>query len=203
MLTIALTVLAIFFLPREYSSEAAIFVKLGRESVSLDPTATTGSRISVLESRENEVNSVRDMLHSRILLETVVDKLGPKVILGDAELPDELNEVDEEVAAADYPRSPRQKAIKALMQELYIDSGRKSSVISVAVKAPSPKLAQRILQVYLDSYKAMHTAAHQTPKSNKFFADQATLLKQQWHNSMEKLQQARDCLLYTSDAADE
>ena len=104
LLTIALTVLAIFFLPREYSSEAAIFVKLGRESVSLDPTATTGSRISVLESRENEVNSVRDMLHSRILLETVVDKLGPKVILGDAELPDELNEVDEEVAAADYPR---------------------------------------------------------------------------------------------------
>ena len=192
LITVTLAVLAIIFMPREYGSEAKIFVRLGRESVSLDPTATTGSRISVLESRETEVNSVRDMLHSRNLLETVVDRLGPGVVLGDEAIPEELNELDDAVANDDYSRSPRQRAIKALMKDLKIDSARKSSVISLEVKAATPELAQRILQVYLDSYKAMHTAAHQTPKSNKFFADQATKLKNQWHTAMQRLQQARE-----------
>ena len=62
--------------PRKYESEAKLFVRLGRESVALDPTATTGATVQVQESRENQLNSARDMLRSRALLEAVVAKIG-------------------------------------------------------------------------------------------------------------------------------
>ena len=67
LLTVGAAVLAMIYLPRSYESEAMIFVKLGRETVSLDPTAATGSRVSVLESRDNEINSIRDMLYLSLI----------------------------------------------------------------------------------------------------------------------------------------
>ena len=67
--------------PRTYSSEARLFVRLGKESVSLDPTATLGQTVAVNESRESEINSELEMLRSRVLLEDVVEHLGPDRIL--------------------------------------------------------------------------------------------------------------------------
>src|SRR5688500_7839770 len=48
-----LVALAVQLAPKTYRSEAKLFVRVGRESVTLDPTATTGQMISVYESREN------------------------------------------------------------------------------------------------------------------------------------------------------
>lgn len=189
--TAAVAVLAIMYLPKAYSSEAMIFVKLGRETVSLDPTATTGSTISVLESRDNEINSIRDMLYSRGIVEKVVDRIGPDVILGDAELTDEVKE-PEEFPERDELNSPRQKAIKALIDDTYVVSARKSSVLILNAKAASPELAQRVLKEYLDVYMMMHTNAHQTPESNKFFQEQARLLSSQWKESLKALQIAKE-----------
>lgn len=190
-LTLALAVLAMIFLPRKYHSEAMIFVKLGRETVSLDPTASTGSMISVLDTRDNEINSIRDMLYSRGLAEKVVDRLGPEVILGDAPLTEE-NQEDNFVAGTDYKNSPRQKAIKELTEDTEVISARKSSVLVLTADAASPELAQRILVEYLDIYQTMHTGAHQTPQSNRFFEEQAKLLKIQWEESMKALQIAKE-----------
>ena len=53
-----------------------LIVPLGRESVTLDPTATTGQTMQVQETRDNQINSTRDMLSSRVLLERVVEKIG-------------------------------------------------------------------------------------------------------------------------------
>ena len=189
--TAGLAVLAMFILPRSYESEAMIFVKLGRETVSLDPTATTGSTMPVLESRDNEINSIRDMLYSRGIMERVVDRLGPDVVLGDAELTDEVHEV-EEFPEKDYLNSPRQQAIKALVEDTYVISSRKSSVLTLSAKASSPELAQRILKEYLQVYQQMHTDAHQSPESNNFFKEQTRLLRGQWEESMKALQIAKE-----------
>ena len=189
--TVVAAVLAMIFLPKTYESEAMIFVKLGRETVSLDPTATTGSTISVLESRDNEINSIRDMLYSRGIIEQIVDRIGPEVVLGDAELTDEVNEA-EEFPDKDYRNSPRQKAIKALIDDTYVVSSRKSSVLVLNAKAPSPELAQRILKEYLTVYQLMHTGAHQMPESNNFFKEQSRLLRGQWEESMKALQIAKE-----------
>lgn len=178
-------------LPRTYVSDAMIFVKLGRETVSLDPTATTGSTISVLESRENEINSIRDMLSSRGIFEKIVDRIGPEVVLGDAELTDEVKQVNEN-PGRDRLNSPRQKAIKALIQDTSIASSRKSSVLMLTAEASSPELAQRILKEYVEVYQIMHTSAHQTPESNNFFEEQSRLLRSQWKESMKALQIAKE-----------
>ena len=128
LLVLSLAASAIIFLPRTYISEAIIFVRLGRESVSLDPTATTGSTVQVLESRESEVNSIRDMLTSRAVMEAIVDKMGANVVLGDEDIPDEFME-SENLPEDDYVKSPRQKAIQMLTEEIFVISERKSSVL--------------------------------------------------------------------------
>ncbi len=191
--TLALAVLAMIFLPREYRSDAMIFVRLGRETVSLDPTATTGSMISVLESRDNEINSIRDMLYSRGIVEKIVDRIGPEIILGDEELePDHENRNEASAPESDYRNSPRQQAIKMLEENTDVVSARKSSVLILVAKAASPELAQRILTEYLDVYQMMHSVAHQTPKSNKFFEEQSRLLQGQWQETMKALQIAKE-----------
>ena len=190
VLPILLAVAAAFYLPKSYRSDAMIFVRLGRESVSLDPTASAGSIIPVFESRENEVNSIRDMLYSGGLSVKVVDRIGPEVILGNeplGEVPDTFPDPPE----GDVKGSPRQLAIKLLNEKISIVNSRKSSVIVTSCEAKSPKLAQKILEVYMDAYKQMHSLAHQTSKSNHFFEQQTDLLKTQWKDALEKLRQAK------------
>src|SRR5437899_10683207 len=69
--------------PRVYRSQAKLFVRLGRENATLDPTATVGQApvVAVPQSRENELNTVVEILNSRVLLEKVVDSIGPQAIL--------------------------------------------------------------------------------------------------------------------------
>src|SRR5262245_57577294 len=69
--------------PRSYRSQAKLFLRLGRDNVTLDPTATLGQTpvVAIPPNREGEVNSVIDLLKSRALLERVVAKVGPGAIL--------------------------------------------------------------------------------------------------------------------------
>ncbi len=73
--------------PRTYLSEAKLFVRVGRETVTLDPTATTGQTIAVYEARETELNSVLDVMSSRAVREMVVDRMGAGVVLGQLPVP--------------------------------------------------------------------------------------------------------------------
>ena len=70
-------------LPKEYRSTAKLFVRLGRENAMLDAAATLGQSpiVAIPQSRENEINSVVEIMQSRALLEKVVDRLGPAAIL--------------------------------------------------------------------------------------------------------------------------
>ena len=80
--------LGTFLASEIYRSDAKVLVRLGRESVSLDPTATTGPVISVGQQRENEIKSELEILNSKELVEKVVDAIGPEAFL---ESPEEIN----------------------------------------------------------------------------------------------------------------
>ena len=69
---------ATVLLPKEYRSEGKLFVRLGRENSTLDPTATLTQEpvVNVPQSRDNEINSIVEMLRSRALLEKVVERFG-------------------------------------------------------------------------------------------------------------------------------
>ncbi|HEY2826128.1 MAG TPA: GNVR domain-containing protein [Pirellulales bacterium] len=81
---VTLSLLANLLLPRTYRSEGELLLRLGRENMLLDPTATVASTpiLTVQQSRENEINSVIEILRSQVLLTKVVNALGPDVILG-------------------------------------------------------------------------------------------------------------------------
>lgn len=80
--------------PKTYRSDSKLFVRLGRESVTLDPTATTGQVVSITESRESEMNSIYEMLHNRELYVAVALEVGPEEILGLPEPAPEATPVD-------------------------------------------------------------------------------------------------------------
>ena len=81
---------AIVTWPRTYESEAKLMIRVGRESVSLDPTATTSPTLTLHKTLEEEVITALEVLNSRQVAETVVDKLGAKAILS-GELPDAVS----------------------------------------------------------------------------------------------------------------
>jgi uncharacterized protein involved in exopolysaccharide biosynthesis len=74
--TLAVVVAGLVVYPRSYTSEARLFVRLGKESVSLDPTATLSPTLNVGDTRESEINSELEVLRSQVLFEDVVGRVG-------------------------------------------------------------------------------------------------------------------------------
>ena len=66
-----------------YRSEGKLLVRLGRENVTLDATSTLGNApvVAIPTDRVHEINSIVQILRSRVLAEHVVDALGPQAIL--------------------------------------------------------------------------------------------------------------------------
>ena len=66
--------------PRAYRSEAKLFVRLGRENSTVDPTATLGRDpiVAVPITRDSEIDSVVEILSSRVLLDKVIDVTRPR-----------------------------------------------------------------------------------------------------------------------------
>ncbi|MGW8256396.1 MAG: GumC family protein [Thermoguttaceae bacterium] len=201
-------VLVIFFTwlaPRKYRSEGKLFLRLGRENATLDPTATFGdhSIVAIPQSRENEINSVAEMLQSRVLLEKVIDKLGPAVVLEREEvLPNvETNIVAATVAPQSLTRtiknglkvllglpilSDRENAYRQLARNLQVARARKSDVIDIAFCAGSPELAQAVVAATIDSYIDEHVRLNRPQGSHEFFAKQTERL----HNEVVGKEQA-------------
>ncbi|QDT66174.1 Chromosome partition protein Smc [Calycomorphotria hydatis] len=215
---ITLVLFGIMIAPREYKSESKLFVKVGRESITLDPTATTGQTISVYESRESELNSVLDVLGSRVLLEDVVASLGTDVILHDAPVPTESGDeqVEEEKSSNPLegfslspmplirpllamiglsdPYSREEQAVLALDRMVSVSAGKKSSVVVITAKAGTPQLAQRIVEEMVRAFKRQHVEIHHTEGSQEFFAKQSQVLREQLEDVSRELRDEKNRL---------
>lgn len=196
--TILLVLVGIAVCPRKYRSEAKLFVRLGRETVALDPTATTGQTVAVQSSREIEVRSVRDMLASRVLLEKVVAQMGSEIVLDPPltwtaestsgstqaakskwlkQTTAKLREIAQMLHLSD-PVPDSDLAIRELEKTLEVDGGPKSSVISVEYISKSPVAAKEVLDAFLDCYRELHVRVNRAPENYKFFETQTNELKQ-------------------------
>ena len=80
---IVLTLIVIAIYPRSYSSESKLLLRVGRESVSLDPTATTGETIMLQKTQADEIASALNILTSRTVLERVAEQVGAERINDD------------------------------------------------------------------------------------------------------------------------
>jgi uncharacterized protein involved in exopolysaccharide biosynthesis len=183
--------------PRHYRSEGKLFVRLGRENVVLDPTATVGrdgsSVVTLPNSRESEVNSVVEILCSRVLLEAVVREMGASEILaaGTSTLgsllgrgqavssPQPSPEADEKGPTATPSATLQldrdfQKAVSVLSDRLEIQPVRKSNVISITYRGQHPELAQTVVATLIDKHLDEHVRLNRAGGTRTFLTQQAS-----------------------------
>jgi uncharacterized protein involved in exopolysaccharide biosynthesis len=158
-----------------YTSEAKVFVRLGRESVGLDPTATTGETVTFQESRENELNSIQELLNSRKILEQIVDTVGAYVILDKSA--DEVDNTESKPTIWSQLNpfvtySARDKAIRRLAKRFKVEVIRKSNIINISCEASSPELSQQIVELAIKYASDTHLRVNRTAGSYDFFVSQ-------------------------------
>ncbi len=187
---IMLVVIAVTFLgPKTYTSEAKLFVRLGRESVGLDPTTTavTDQVVMVHESREYEINSVFELLKSRAVFANVVKAVGPEVVLGRGTVDDNVHTAGMSASLNLFaPYSIEDAAIKRLGKDLNIAVIKKSNVINLSYEAETPELARDVVATVIEQARDSHARVNRTEGSQDFFEVQSSQLREK----VEGLEQA-------------
>jgi uncharacterized protein involved in exopolysaccharide biosynthesis len=181
-----------FSLPRTYYSEAKLLVKTGGWENTLDASGSTGQAVSYFEPRENEINSILDLISSRAVTEGVVDLLGVDALLYGGPIP-ALGQ------ASAAPRSQpaeavRQRAIVQLEKQMKVWIPKRSNTIGLRCEARSPQLAQAINAAYIAAYQRVHAEANSTKGGYEFFAEQQRLLREKWEQATGALRDAKDKL---------
>jgi uncharacterized protein involved in exopolysaccharide biosynthesis len=167
-----LVVVGLSVSPNKYVSEAKLFVRMGRENVALDPTATTGSIIALDASREREINSVVEMLGSRALIEKVVEAV-----------------TDPRKLATPLQR---EKVIADLTDNCSAWSLRQSAVVSVICEAETPEQARTIVDTLVGLYLEEHMRVNRAPRSYGFFDEQSKLLSKELAEAQTALRDAKN-----------
>ena len=176
----------ILALPRAYESEAKLKIRVGRESVALDPTVTTGETMLLQQTREEEVMSTLEVLGSRQVATRVVEKIGAEAIL-DGYVPEnsppktpslfaKLRSTASEAvnallnsAGLKDDISDHELAVRELSEVVTIVAPKKSDVITVQAYAKSAEMAQLQVQATLDAFLEEHQKVSATPGSLGFF----------------------------------
>ena len=193
LLVLMLTAAYILFAPKKYVSEAQLFVRPGRESVTLDPTATTGETLSVSATRENEINSVLEILASQANLDAVVDRMTPAVVQGEEPLPEDAvlmaGKAGRHLVMKPLGPVPtdHRKAVEYLQKNLDLEVVRRSNVINASLTAASPELAQTMLSAFLDASIERHMRASRSTGTFEFFATQTEDVNGQYRDASAEL----------------
>lgn len=203
LISLALGILALCYFPRKYRSEAKVYLQLGRESVGIDPTATTGQTISLQQSgRDDEVKSAIDVARSRGVIAEVVDRMGADAVLGKTELgaatPNPVAQFISGVVGTAVsairsidPVETEEKAAIQIERNLEIDAQRSSTVIVLTYDAKTPELAQSVLENLVDVYLEEHMRVHRNEKSREFFDGQLQVLRDRLEVATEQLRDAK------------
>ncbi|HBA84665.1 MAG TPA: hypothetical protein DCZ95_11270 [Verrucomicrobia bacterium] len=185
--------------PNTFTSSAKILVQRGRETIS--PAAMTGDMAPVSKDWENEINSEVEILNNHELVEQVVRAIGPERFLRPQSVPTVQPEKKKnpwlekvkrhlkdnvKLLADRSPKPPVEApnqdladAIDAVRKNLFIESRKRSDVITIAFTATDPALAQETIATLLRLYEEKRLQLHSTQSARKFFLEQtASLLKE-------------------------
>jgi uncharacterized protein involved in exopolysaccharide biosynthesis len=210
LLVAAIAAGVLLYAPRKYRSEARLFLQIGRESIRLDPTATTGKTIGIQQSnRDNEIATAIEVLKSRSIVEQAVDRLTPAVVLGEADdSPGESSEAASVLLAplksmatalsSIDPISDREKAIIKIQQNFWVEAEFDSSLVVASYETKSPQLAQQVLGAIVEVYGEEHARLHRTSGSKPFFAKQRDELEKQLGDAENALRDAKNRMGITS-----
>lgn len=213
LLSILAGVLALIVWPRTYESEAKLLINVGRESVALDPTATTGQTLMLQKTQEEEVNSALEVLSSRQVAELVVDQLGAQPILDGAlanstksppknlfaqkldqvkaqlgNIVDAVGEGMLQVGIRDAV-SDRDRAIREVIKSVQIYAPKKSTAVTIHAESKTPEMAQALAAAITTGFLDRHFSVSRTEGSHEFFQVQTQSVEDQLNAAMRKRSQ--------------
>jgi uncharacterized protein involved in exopolysaccharide biosynthesis/Mrp family chromosome partitioning ATPase len=176
---VAVTIAAVLYLPPHYRSEAKLLVRLGRESVAIDPTASIGQSAVPMEGRDKEINSEIELLKSRQLVEATVASIGANRILS---------------LKPNQPETPANtaRAITLVESKLAIEAVPESSVLSIQFEARNPELARDVIARLIDAYLDTRASIYRGQGDQKFFEDQLATARDEQSKIQQQIQDLRD-----------
>ena len=174
------------FMTEQYESQASLLIKLGRENIEV-PTTLQSAGLVATGLRPEELNSEIQILHSRAVIEDVVDQLGPEAFKfappppegfvqtikfylkttmrwGKRRLNDVLIFLNLKKRLTD-----REAAIILLDEAISAVPEKTSDVISVTTRLPGATLAMQVEQKLLEIYFAKRGAIRKGPVALEFF----------------------------------
>ncbi len=199
------TLVILLWWPRTYGSSAKLLLNIGRESIGLDPTVNAaGKTIGMQQAgRDSEIKSAIDILRSRGMLEAVVDKLTPEVVLGESPVGQrQENPLSVAISRATGalvglvrsidPTSKRERAVIEVEKHLLVNSERKSEVVTITFEAETPELARMVVQELVHQYQRKRLEFHRTVGSTEFFDAQSERLRQELDAAAGRLRDAKN-----------
>ena len=212
--TVILALFVTMLSPETYRSEAKVLMRLGRESVSLDPTATTGKTVAVSQNRESQINSEIEILKSRELVEQVVTELERESAQDSSEgsstnsSPVQLliKRVIGGIKAVTigsvkkafglfFPKrqiSAHESAVLSLVRGLNVYSKPNSDIIMISYQTDDPKRAQQVIDKLIDLYLEKHISVHRTAGSYEFFTQETNLLREKISQNQKALRDLKN-----------
>jgi capsular exopolysaccharide synthesis family protein len=180
-------ILGTFLMPDVYQSDAKLLVQIGRESINLDETTPQVQPVSILLSREQELNSEMEILVSEELAASVVDSLGVERIL-EGKIPTEKETASPESSPKE---STRNSAIRKVMNNLVIEVVEASSIIDLEYKAESPRQASDVLSEVIDRYLEKRFKIYRTEGAYDFFDQQKDKLGKELAETEDRIREIK------------
>jgi uncharacterized protein involved in exopolysaccharide biosynthesis len=216
MLTVAAVTMVTLVLPEIYQAEAKLMIKIGRESLAVDP-GVEGETVPLSQSRQNEIFSEISILKSRYVIETAVEKIGPERFFDRADGPDKVQQASVKTVGAPFPpleallrflepgqgapappepavSGPddlRSRAADIVAKGLSVENERNSHILRLTFPSPEPLLARSVLEAVIDAYLAHHIKVHQSQTPSRFFWEQAQGANQALNETEEELRRFR------------
>lgn len=204
----------VFFVPVKYDSDAQLLVKLGRGTISTDPTSGSSPSVSVQETRLSQVSSVKEMLQSRALADKVVQRIGAERILephgftertiqwltswipsagggggaGGGEAGDGLTAEETEAHLV------LEEAIRKLQDNLEISTTKTAYTIYVRVRTGTPYLSRDLLKAIVELYQEYHVHAYHSGGTLPFFESETEKSHALAVDAKESVRRAKDSM---------
>ena len=217
LLFAVLFAVGVFLIPVKYDSEAQINVTLGRGTTALDPSADLTQNVALQESRQSQVNSVKELLIGRELASRVVAKVGADRITAprswveqqtenvlslvpsfgkQSSGPMSAEEVKEQIAL--------EEACAAIFSNLLVSSPKEAHTIFLRYRSGDPYLSQDVMSTVLDEYSKLHVESYRSNDSLAHFEKDLTEARLKAVEAQQKLHQTRTLkgLLDTGSAKD-
>ncbi len=214
---IAIIGLTTLLSPAIYQSEAKLFIKLGRETVTRDSDSSPNQRISVSQSLESQINSELEILKSQELALQLVEEMGlasflntpadsifqnSPVIVKFRQTLKKIKDLPKKALAGLFISANPEEPISArgeiemvaaqISQNLQAEVIKDSNVIRLAYESESPKLSHDVLEQLISLYLDMHMKLLGSPESFDFFKKEADRFRLQLEATEKKIQEFKN-----------